>query len=125
MKVALIMPLSLSDQSDPSEEARVLFVGATRASEELRTVRPFTPLKFHPLSGERRWRSTSLFQEVEIGLDGDILPLEAVEVDVMEEKNSGGCTESTESSGLSDLVPSRQSASLRASRESASVRKEK
>lgn len=80
-RVSLVLPRSLGDNFDPSEEARILFVGATRAAEELRTIRPFAPLRFQPfpLGDERRWRATSEFQEFEIGLDGDVGLLDAVE----------------------------------------------
>lgn len=80
-RVSLVLPRSLGANFDPSEEARILFVGATRAAEELRTIRSFAPLRFQPfpLGDERRWRATSEFQEFEIGLDGDVGRLDAVE----------------------------------------------
>lgn len=77
-KVVLCIPNRLGDHSDPLEEARVLFVGATRAMEELRTAKAFHTNRFHTLSSGRRWLATSTYREVEIGLDGDVMLPEPV-----------------------------------------------
>ncbi len=77
-KVIILQRPSLRENSDPLEEARILFVGATRATNELRTARAIFPNYLRPLQGERRWRATQTFQEVEIGLDGDVPTPDAV-----------------------------------------------
>ncbi|MEY9770465.1 UvrD-helicase domain-containing protein [Sinorhizobium fredii] len=61
------------DNVNWGEEARILYVGATRASHELRT--GWVPRANFYTKGkpERHWRPRSEYRELEIGLEGDIL----------------------------------------------------
>jgi len=59
---------------DPFEEARVLYVGATRARARL-YIGSQRPSRFQVLTGGRLWRGHPSDFSVEIGLEGDVLPI--------------------------------------------------
>jgi DNA helicase II / ATP-dependent DNA helicase PcrA len=58
---------------DWSEEARILYVAATRASDELRTGWAPTGRFYTAGSPERHWRARRDYREIEIGLEGDLI----------------------------------------------------
>ena len=61
------------DDVDWAEEARTLYVGATRASSELRTGW-ISPKKFYPIGKpERFWAARADHRMIEIGLEGDLV----------------------------------------------------
>ncbi len=69
----LLTKAPTGDDVDWDEEARTLYVGATRASAELRTVW-ITPTKyFRTGQPERYWAPRAGYRMLEIGLDGDLL----------------------------------------------------
>jgi DNA helicase-2/ATP-dependent DNA helicase PcrA len=62
-----------NDHVDWGEEARILYVGATRASHELRTAW-INPRKYYTTDNHKRhWWVNREFRALEIGLDGDLL----------------------------------------------------
>lgn len=56
-----------------SEEARILYVAATRASDELRTGWAPTGSFYTAGTPERHWRARRDYREIEIGLEGDLI----------------------------------------------------
>ncbi|MEC3860147.1 UvrD-helicase domain-containing protein [Mesobacterium sp. TK19101] len=61
------------DRVDWAEEARILYVGATRASSELRTGW-ISPRKFYKIGDpERYWAAHPDHRMIEIGLEGDLV----------------------------------------------------
>lgn len=69
----LLMRAPYRDRVDWAEEARILYVGATRASTELRTgwIRP---RKFYKIGDpERYWAAHPDHRMIEIGLEGDLV----------------------------------------------------
>jgi hypothetical protein len=58
---------------DWSEEARILYVAATRASNELRTGWAPTGRFYTAGTPERHWRARRDYREIEIGLEGDLI----------------------------------------------------
>lgn len=58
---------------DWSEEARILYVAATRASDELRTGWAPTGRFYTAGTPERHWRARRDYREIEIGLEGDLI----------------------------------------------------
>nr|WP_314464341.1 UvrD-helicase domain-containing protein [uncultured Novosphingobium sp.] len=70
----LLTKAPTGDDVDWDEEARTLYVGATRASAELRTGW-ITPTKYFRSGGrpERYWAPRAGYRMLEIGLDGDLL----------------------------------------------------
>ena len=69
----LLTKAPTGEDVDWDEEARTLYVGATRASEELRTGW-ITPTKyFRTGRPERYWAPRAGYRMLEIGLDGDLL----------------------------------------------------
>lgn len=61
-------------KADPLEEARVLYVGATRAKSKL-FIGSQRPSHMQKLAGGRLWRGYTGDFSVEIGLAGDVLPI--------------------------------------------------
>ncbi len=61
-------------KADPLEEARVLYVGATRARSKL-YIGSQRPSHLQKLAGGRLWRGYTGDFSVEIGLAGDVLPI--------------------------------------------------
>lgn len=75
--VLLMLPASIRQDSDADEEARVVFVGATRAKAELRVGRGFKFIKSRRLDGSNRayalqTKSGKPRAQVEFGHDGDL-----------------------------------------------------
>lgn len=69
----LLMRAPYGDKVDWAEEARILYVGATRASTELRTGW-ISPNKFYTTGeSERFWAARPDHRLIEIGLEGDLL----------------------------------------------------
>lgn len=69
----LLMRAPNGDRVDWAEEARTLYVGATRASTELRTGW-ISPRKFYKIGEpERYWAAHPDHRLIEIGLEGDIV----------------------------------------------------
>jgi hypothetical protein len=75
--VLLMLPASVRHDSDEGEEARVVFVGATRAKAELRVGRGFKFIKARQLERSNRayalqTKAGKSKAQVEFGLDGDL-----------------------------------------------------
>ena len=69
----LLMRAPYGDRVDWAEEARTLYVGATRASTELRTGW-ISPRKFYTIGNpERYWAAHPDHRLIEIGLEGDLV----------------------------------------------------
>jgi len=73
----LLHPERRMEGVDWSEEARILYVGATRASHELRTGRAPTGNFYSIGKPERHWRPRQGYREIEIGLEGDLVEWDA------------------------------------------------
>lgn len=76
-RVLLVLPAPRKWEPDTApreilEEARILYVGATRACRELLIARQRRS-RLHRLSSGRHWRATTDSQAIEVGFEGDVV----------------------------------------------------